>query len=164
MKILNISLSALKPSQYRSYVKGWNRELYEDLFNHFAPSSNIKNKKKGVYRLYFPLKETKFSNQKIKEPKIVQEALERLGFVVEDYKAGLAKDLSGKKKNPIGIGKLLKNNQEALKVFANDPVRTGSKLSNSDYMVVISRYPYDIAGMSTDRGWDSCQNRKRYGL
>ena len=38
---------------------------------------------------------------------------------------------------------------------------------NKNYIIVISRHPYDIAGMSTDRGWTSCLNidtgeRKHY--
>ena len=32
----------------------------------------------------------------------------------------------------------------------------GKKNQNQEYELVISRHPYDVAGMSTDRGWRSC--------
>lgn len=40
----------------------------------------------------------------------------------------------------------------ALDFFKKDPNRSGNLI------IVISRHPYDIAGMSTGRGWRSCMN------
>lgn len=45
---------------------------------------------------------------------------------------------------------------EISKAYINDPARD---LKNSKTnMVVLSQHPYDIAGMSTGRGWTSCMN------
>lgn len=140
MKLL-LSLSALQPSLYREHVKGWNKDRYADLF------AKYNGDRKG-YRIYIPLK-TKA--KRITIPKQVKEALHSSGYVVEDYVAGIASQIGGKRK--MRIGKLLP--PELQQVFANDPARQAQA---SDYLVVISRHPYDIAGMSTGRGWRSCMN------
>lgn len=57
------------------------------------------------------------------------------------------------KRKPVRIGKLLqKYNPELLKRYKEDPARQTQK----EYVIVISRHPYDIAGASTDRNWTSC--------
>lgn len=81
------------------------------------------------------------------------------------------------KKNPVKIGKLLQRyeadgqievtdrkdgkkttkwitGKPLLHEFKNDPIRS----SNGEFLVVISRHPYDIAGASTDRSWTSCMD------
>jgi len=80
-------------------------------------------------------------------------------------------------KNPVKIGKLLQRyeadgqievtdrkdgkkttkwitGKPLLHEFKNDPIRS----SNGEFLVVISRHPYDIAGASTDRSWTSCMD------
>lgn len=80
-------------------------------------------------------------------------------------------------KNPIKIGKLLQKyeadgqievtdrkdgkkstkwitGKPLLHEFKNDPIRS----SNGEFLLVISRHPYDIAGASTDRSWTSCMD------
>ena len=136
-----LSVSALPPSSYRQYVKGWNKDRYADLF------AKYNGDRKG-YRIYIPLK-TKA--KRIVIPKQITEALHSKGYVVDDYGSGLAVQKDGKRK--MRIGKLLP--PELQQVFANDPARQAQA---SDYLVVISRHPYDIAGMSTGRGWRSCMN------
>lgn len=77
----------------------------------------------------------------------------------KDYIKGIVYKFDDKeKKQPRKIGRLLNiaNNSEAQRLadaFKNDPYR---KLKDDNYFVVISRHPYDIAGMSTDRNWRSC--------
>lgn len=136
-----LSVSALPPSSYRQYVKGWNKDRYAELF------AKYNGDRKG-YRIYIPLK-TKA--KRIVIPKQITEALHSKGYVVDDYGSGLAVQKDGKRK--MRIGKLLP--PELQQVFANDPARQAQA---SDYLVVISRHPYDIAGMSTGRGWRSCMN------
>lgn len=81
------------------------------------------------------------------------------------------------KKNPVKIGKLLQKyeadgqievtdrkdgkkttkwitGKPLLHEFKNDPIRA----SNGEFLLVISRHPYDIAGASTDRSWTSCMD------
>lgn len=136
---------ALRPSQYRWYVKGWDKSRYNQIFD-------------GKYRIYFPLQK---SIEGIEPNKTVVDALESLGYkvTVEDYVDGYATKGNRKFK----IGRILSNqyvgNEEmqdrVMALFVNDPARAGR---SGDLLVVISRHPYDIAGMSTDRGWSSCMN------
>jgi hypothetical protein len=44
------------------------------------------------------------------------------------------------------------------KRFEDDPIRALKAQSSDRYTVVISRHAYDLAGMSTGRGWTSCVN------
>lgn len=44
------------------------------------------------------------------------------------------------------------------KRFEDDPIRALKAQASDRYTVVISRHPYDLAGMSTGRGWTSCVN------
>ena len=45
--------------------------------------------------------------------------------------------------------------------FRDDPIRSARC---DEYKVVISRHPYDIAGMSTDRSWWSCMHLGTQGI
>lgn len=101
---------------------------------------------------------------------------------VENYIKGIAFKFDGDtmvadKKNPVKIGKLLQKfepdgeikvthrvdgkkttktitGKPLLHEFKNDPIRA----TNGEFVVVISRHPYDIAGASTDRSWTSCMD------
>lgn len=133
---------ALKPSQYRSLMKKFNPERYDTFFRKHASD-------KRKTRIYIPLDSNESDNVK-PDPK-VKDALSKMGYEVEDYKAGLAtKD----GKRLVRIGKLLVDQPEIKKVFDNDKTRAASK--KNEKLIVISRHPYDIGGMSTDRGWNSC--------
>lgn len=48
--------------------------------------------------------------------------------------------------------------REAHRRFEKDPTRNLKDFENKVYRIVISRHPYDILGMSTDRMWTSCTN------
>lgn len=57
-------------------------------------------------------------------------------------------------KNVYKIGKILqKIDPEMLENFKKDHIRN---IKSENYKIIISRHPYDIAGMSTDRSWSSC--------
>jgi hypothetical protein len=43
-------------------------------------------------------------------------------------------------------------------LYDTDSLRNGTKLGKDRLWVVISRHPYDVASMSTGRGWTSCTN------
>lgn len=101
---------------------------------------------------------------------------------MSNYIKGIAfkvndKTMSLDKKNPVKIGKLLQKyepdgeieitdrkdgekttkrvvGKPLLHEFKNDPMRS----SNGEFLLVISRHPYDIAGASTDRSWTSCMD------
>ena len=81
----------------------------------------------------------------------IERALNDIGYEIFDYTAGIA--IQGDRK--IKIGRLLRD-PELIRRFTNDPARSGSK--RAEAKIIISRHPYDIAGMSTNRGWTSCMN------
>lgn len=142
MKIL-ISLSALAPSLYRKYVKGWDKGRYAEAFRAFAG--------KDTYRIYIPL--NKLATEHTDAPKPIVDAVTSLGWQVEDYRAGIAVDKTGKRR--IRIGKLLAKHPVLQKQFNEDKSRASYK---GKHIICISRHPYDIAGASTDRGWVSCMH------
>jgi hypothetical protein len=138
-------LEALKPSQYRNLVKGWDKSKYADLFN-------------NKYRIYIPLGE---KAKDVKPNSEVESFVKSQGYEIEDYLTGIASKDNGKRK--VRIGKLLSKEPELKKLFDNDSSRNSSQ---SEYIVVISRHPYDIAGMTSGRTWEeeSCMNfQKRNG-
>lgn len=45
------------------------------------------------------------------------------------------------------------------KLYMKDPARASSKTTSYD--MILTNHPYDVAGMSTDRGWISCSNIRR---
>lgn len=143
MLIRDIIREALKPSEYRKYMRAWNREKYDRAI---FPN--------GEYRIYLPLQKSEATNQ-VKVPPEIAKVLADGGFTVTDYITGKATDKYGRE---VGIGKILNRFAPELKdTFDKDRQRAGSKAAD-DSLVVISRHPYDIAGMSTDRGWSSCMN------
>lgn len=156
MKSLNICLSALKLSEYREFKpKEWDRNRYQDLFALYTGSRNR-------YRIYLPLNNQNINPRPFplkKVPSQIRKAVDQLGFQIEDYRLGLAKPKASTKKNVVSLGKILPN--DLLKQFVNDPNRQGVKTLSSDYMVVVSRHPYDLIGMSTGRGWTSCVDIRR---
>jgi ankyrin repeat protein len=48
-----------------------------------------------------------------------------------------------------------------VKAIQMDPLRAGK---DQEFEIVISRHPYDIAGMSSDRNWTSCMNLGTCGI
>lgn len=143
MLVKELLLEALKPSQYRKYVRAWDREKYDRAI---FP--------KGEYRIYLPLHKSE-ENKEIVVPQEIEKVLTINGYTLVDYIGGKAKDKYGRDTT---IGKILGRFAPNLKsTFDNDPQRKGSKGDEAS-LIVISRHPYDIAGMSTDRGWTSCMN------
>lgn len=146
-----ISLSAIPLSEYKKWGGHglFNRDMYEDLF--FKQT-----KMKNAWRIYLPVNSKALPAKKVTVPAVVDKEVVDKGYRVEDYVAGIAVDPTGKRR--IKIGKLL--TPAAKKVFDNDSQRKASRLINAPLLVVISRHPYDLMGMSTNRGWTSCTNMK----
>jgi hypothetical protein len=147
MKI-NISLSAIPLSLIRPFLKSWNKSRYASLFQKYDHDKN-------AYRIYLPLS-GKASEKKIIIPKAILNEIQSQGYEIDSYTAGIARRVDNPKK-VIKIGKLLKT-PALKKEYDNDPQRTAIK--NTKMWIVISRHPYDIAGMSFDRGWTSCMDLK----
>ena len=105
---------------------------------------------KGEDRIYYELDDERppsVFEQRIKT------TLAEKGYTVTDYKKGYATDQAGKQQ--FKIGKLLREHPDLQDAFRDDATRKGSGL-----MVALSRHPYDIARMTTGRGWPSCMGEK----
>lgn len=90
----------------------------------------------------------------------ILEHLAKHGITVHDYTNNVALQRittnKGTKVRPIKISKALEMTdapEELKKAFVND----GARVRDKTLQLVISRNPYDIGAMSTNRGWHSCQ-------
>lgn len=90
----------------------------------------------------------------------ILEHLANHGITVHDYTNNVALQRittnKGTKVRPIKISKALEMtnaSEELKKAFIND----GARVRDKTLQLVISRNPYDIGAMSTNRGWHSCQ-------
>jgi len=131
-----LSLSALAPSVYRNYVKGWDKGRYAEAFKRHASGN--------AYRVYIPV-DVKVSGI-YEAPLAISSHLQEQGYSIEDYRAGIAVHKDGKRR--IRIGKLLSGKPDLKRIFDNDDKR---KAYRGQHIICISRHPYDIAGASTAR-------------
>lgn len=155
--IINYRLfnEALLPSQFRKYVKEFNKERYEEKFQKFKKKYDGD---RNAYRLYLPYEAELEKSETEKE---IEQLLSEHNYEIIDYISGTAKFIGAK--NPSKIGKVLnslvskvdnKSKVESLmKKFIEDPIRKSGK---EEMLVCISRHPYDIAGADTDREWTNC--------
>ncbi|QZE58750.1 hypothetical protein pEaSNUABM28_00193 [Erwinia phage pEa_SNUABM_28] len=152
-----VSLSALPPSMYRKYRKGWKPN--PTLLGIFEKISGKKGHK--AMRIYIDAKtDTVIKNvaQNVVAPIEIVDALAEKNIVLVDYVAGTGKDSHGR---IVKIGKYLAKLPELKKMFDSDPKRKSLvNATRNHQLICISMHPYDIAGMSTDRGWVSCMNLK----
>ena len=138
-------------------VKGWDKTRLEKVFQQWPGEKN-----RTATRLYFDFPS---SQPEALPPDWVADKIQQLGYDIVDYRQGLARKKTGNQ-NPTKIGKILSaaaqqgddEANNALRLFQNDWQRTSTR---AEYRGVVSRHPYDVAGMSTDRGWTSCQDLTR---
>lgn len=148
-----ISISALQPSQYRNYMRGWKPD--QKLLEVFEKQSHKRGKK--AYRIYFDYaveRNIRIPDSHVPSP--IAAFLRENNFELLDYAAGTVKDRHDRVQR---LGKVLAKQTQLKKLFDNDANRrqivTAAK---GDKLVCLSMHPYDVAGMSTDRGWTSCMN------
>ena len=165
MKIVQI-VEALPLATAKTYRKAWDPSFHKAVFERQPV------KDKNAYRIYIPFETT--SHKKVVVPKLIQDflrtAIPNKPYETneENYVKGVATEVANPTRQ-IGIGKMIARNlsqikdpvdqhqlQQLKKDFDNDPQRKASK--SDDKLIAISRHPYDVAGMSTDRGWRSCMN------
>ena len=136
---------ALKLSVAKEYRRGWNKERLADWFD-------------GKFRSYVKLQTSQLKKTQatlILEYEITR-ALEFEGFDFVDFNKAIAKKTKDDK-NQFKIGRLLNRfkRHDLLDRWQKERAQEGGE---ANPLVVISRHPYDIAGMSTDRDWTSCMN------
>ena len=148
---LQISLSAIPLSTVKSYMREtpFQRQRYEEIFKHYGSG------KAKRYRIYVPLSEAKhIRTHVVHVPEQIESYITSIGMTVDNYLAGTAIMADGKRTTR--LGKVLAKKPDLLRVFENDPQR--KLIRHEKGWVVISRHPYDVLGMSFDRGWTSCMN------
>lgn len=166
MKFNQLIQEALPISTVKPFMKAWDPNFHKEVFERQP------RKDKKAYRIYLPL-EAGTSND-ISIPTAIQTYLQTAipgkpyTTDAENYMQGLAFEVSNPTRK-LGIGKMLSRSESSEKdpakkvelqglkrTFDADPQRAATK--KPDKQIVISRHPYDVAGMSTDRGWSSCMN------
>ena len=135
----------------KPYMALLNRHLYDNIFRKYGSGN-----KKWPARIYIPVGSKPV--QPVEPANAVKEAVEAMGYVVDNYLAGTAIQRDGKR--TMRIGKLLSKDKDVLRAFESDPKRKGHKVAQGELVVVISRHPYDVIGLSFDRGWTSSMNLK----
>ena len=124
-----------------------------NIFTELAKTSGATTSKRGD-RIYIPFEgsKTQVTNTSPVQ-KEIETTLSGTDFKLKDYVKGVVLDKLGRDQK---IGKVLTKlgKPELVNKFNADKTREGSK--KSELMLVFSKHPYDIAGMSTDRGWSSC--------
>ena len=152
LNLIRESLSLDLAKEYTSIER--NPEIQKQLDDIFSKLESKTNKKsKRGDRLYFKFNIETTSKSEI-EPE-VQSTIEKGNYKIKDYKKGIAQDKYGR---DVKLGKVLNRlkAKDILNKFNTDPIRTGKNIDTS--YIVFSKHKYDIAGMSTDRGWSSCMN------
>lgn len=152
MKI-EVSLSALTPSQYRPFMKMFRPD--PTLLKLFENISQRKGSR--AMRLYFDFRNDALLKAHSPEcPSEIKDYLIEKGFVLEDYMSGTVRD---KHDRVLRLGKVLSKQPELAKTFETDPNRKALvSITRGKKTVCLSMHPYDVAGMSTGRGWTSCMN------
>jgi hypothetical protein len=138
---------AIKLSDAKKYTKLWNDSGMRKYLDYEFD---------GSYRIYLPLNIDK-NNIKYHAPlkNQIENILNQNDYEIVDYITNLCR--KNREKNLIKITKILnKLKREDLAIEYNQEFEHFGIDSNN--IVVISRHPIDIAGMSTDRGWTSCMN------
>lgn len=157
MKLFDVLNEALPLSTAKSYRKSWDPFKYESLFRRFTDDPK-------AFRIYLPLVAGPVHISEVDVPHNIWREISLKGYTTDgaNYIKGIAfkskaddSEKDGRPPRQISIGKLLSKSPELKKEFDNDPQRQGS---SDKVLVVISRHPVDIAGMSTDRGWKSCMS------
>ena len=143
-------IEALTPNQ-RDKVDKWKRGD-TSFSDHLFAGSNDKDR--VLIDLDHPSIKSEHQNR-------IEDHLKSNGFTDINYHEGHAKDKYGR---PTKIGKALvktKAPKNMLDGFNTDPARQQKSAISSDYKVLITRHPHDVAGMtSKGQSWEneSCMN------
>ncbi len=157
MKYIKSFNEALKPSQFRRYVKAFDRERYEKFFQ------ELKSKYSGdkmAYRIYIPLlKEDSSATIGETEQEVIDFLLDN-EYEIIDYKAGTCKRSGAKNQSKIGQILTRLKNDKLMKAFVEDKTRKSARVKT---LVCLSRHPYDVVGADTDRNWSNCMTMASLG-
>lgn len=134
-------------------------ERINQIFSALKSEPNFINQSKNGDRLYFDLIKTSENNPTYDSIKDILQGTDYELNNVEEYKKGYLTDKKYNRKVKIPatlqlIGKKSgKDLSNIINQYNTDPIRTGTK-TKSDYLIVISKHKYDLAGMTTGREWE----------
>jgi hypothetical protein len=164
----------LQPSQFRDIVKLWKEAGVRQKFDH------VFDKKDRIYEPYDGDTVAVEGNNVYKD---IRKALRGEEYELQDYAKGLLfnpktkkqikfikwvdgkikhykeyklpdiKDEDKMRRSRQAVQNVIDKYEQLKKDFINDKTRAGTK---GKLLICYSRHAYDIAGMSTDRGWTSC--------
>jgi hypothetical protein len=150
---------ALPPSIAKEYTSIKRNESMQNrlnfIFDQLSSLPGAITSKRGD-RVYIPFSYSgPMITQESPVKKEVETVLQGTDFKLKDYELGVAVDKYGRETK---LGKVLAKigNTDLVKKFNGDKTREG--VTKTDFIIVFSKHPYDIAGMSTHRGWTSCMN------
>ena len=150
---------ALPPSIAKEYTSiKRNKSIQQRLNSIFTKLTKLEGSstsKRGD-RVYFPFSTSGgMVTHESPVKKEVETALQGTDFKLKDYKTGVVTDKYGRETK---LGKALSKigKPDLVNKFNGDKTRESAK--KTDFIIVFSKHPYDIAGMSTDRGWTSCMD------
>jgi hypothetical protein len=131
------------------------KKVFDNLKN--LPNAKIIDKRGD--RIAFPYKETSLEDQ-------INSLLSKHNYKVSNFDnneaIAISKDNEEKEiKITKALGNLLKKDAEAEKLLDLYSTRGSKNIDSSkttNLIIVFSKHPYDIAGMSYDRTWDSCMH------
>ena len=152
----------VKVSDYKNWSRYANLEFYKKMGGNFKKAEDHD---KNFNRIYYDLK-VDHDSFEVLIPEEISDWFRwfSMGNDMEiiDYNRGLCRDKDGRE---MRIGRLLRKYGEDGLLKAYNQSKTNFLKNIDDLQVVISRHPYDIIGMSTNRGWTTCHdiNDKRYG-
>jgi hypothetical protein len=168
MKVIvdNYLFEALKPSEFRKLMQVGRDLAMERIGGIWGKlKSQADSTNRNGDRLFFEISASPLEDK-------LHSYLKANNYEIVDYKGGLVRKVGDK--NNVKIVKVLtmlgKNDPTASKLQRNyELLKSVNKLNDydsaksesaspEDYTMVISKSPYDLGGMSTDREWDSCMD------
>jgi len=151
---------ALKPSEFRDLMKV-GRELAMERINQIWPrlEAMADAKNRSGDRLYFNIEQS--NDLEIPSKNEIVNFLSDNNYDVVNFSKGFVKKRDDK--NIVKLGKVLKmfgkSDKTALDLLQKYNNEKSVVVNNgTEYLMVISKHPYDIGGMATDRSWKSCMN------
>ena len=172
MKLRDILNEALTPSEFRSLMAVGREtalsrinQIWSRLKSQAIKSNNPKDRRtrhlESKDRLYFNIDSANVSDNPAFSalPKIIK-YLDEKGYDIVDYIQGLVKKKGDDR--IIKLGKVLtmlaKTHPRAKLLLTIYNAEKSNLAIGSEYIMVISKHPYDIGGVSTDRSWSSCMD------
>ncbi len=138
MAFINYNYPKMYICTDESYVDGYAYEVKLNPKDYPSFDFYKEDMSKKAYDLFIEAKMERISNEKLNTMRKV-----KIGKIIEDI-SKFTKDVKDKKfLDTLNLVKSQFNTRQ-------------TKLTGNKFLVCISRHPYDIAGMSTDRRWVSC--------